>query len=531
MSIMSSTPGEIRTPRAPSDGGKMRNADKLERHIDTRQMVFMALASGIGAGLFVASGSALSAGGPASVFINYALVGSMVCTTMGALGELATTFPVAGGFYDYADRFLSEHWGFAVGWMYIIGWITVLPFELTTVAAQLQFWAPSLRPEWIIGPLLTALSVSSFVGSGWFGEVEHWLGVGKVLACVVFMIFSIITASGGVPSDTREPKPLGFEYFRGGNAFRNGFAGFLAVFRIAGLSYNGTEVLAMTARECKNPKKAMPVGTYLAFFRISVFYLGCILCLGLTVPSSHPELSQAGHGVKVSPFTLSAKLAGVPGLAHFYAAMILAALASMANTAVFATSRAMQALCDKGCGPEVLARVNARGIPHWSVVIALSSGLLAFISAAPGGEVIFDWLLSIASTFCFYIWIAICASHIRCRRALGRDGTTTASLAFVSPFGVYGSYYTIALASFALLANPLCSIFHLESSPVTVESALRENVGMLVPWLLWGGRSLYCVYRNRKAGVGNDWALLRPMDEVDIDTKRVEKDTPVGGIF
>ena len=282
----------------------------------------------------------------------------------------------------------------------------------------------------------------------------------------------------------------------------------------------------MTARECRNPQKAMPLGTYLAFLRVATLCVGSILCLGLTIPADHPDLAQPGHGAKFSPFALSAKLAGVPGLAHFYTAMILAALASMANTAVFATSRALQALCAKGCGPAVLSRVNSRGIPHWAQLSALTAGLLAFVTAARGGELIFDWLLSIASTFCFYVWIAICVSHIRCRRALARNGVDIRSLCFRSPFGVYGSYFTIILASFALLANPLGSVFPIAGSRVTVESAIRENVGMLVPWILWACRSLWCVYKHRKYGTGSGWTLFRPMEEVDVDTGRVEKDAP-----
>lgn len=82
-------------PSEPTGGDTPDNAN-FQRSIDSRQMVFLALAGGIGAGLFVASGSALSAGGPGSALINYALVGMMVCTTMGALGELASTFPPFG---------------------------------------------------------------------------------------------------------------------------------------------------------------------------------------------------------------------------------------------------------------------------------------------------------------------------------------------------------------------------------------------------------------------------------------------------
>lgn len=72
--------------------GETSNGANFQRNIGSRQMVFFALAGGIGAGLFVASGSALSAGGPGNALVNYAVVGMMVCTTMGALGELASMF-------------------------------------------------------------------------------------------------------------------------------------------------------------------------------------------------------------------------------------------------------------------------------------------------------------------------------------------------------------------------------------------------------------------------------------------------------
>ncbi|PKS07495.1 hypothetical protein jhhlp_006099 [Lomentospora prolificans] len=486
-------------------------------------MVFLSLAGSIGAGLFVASGSALSSGGGGNAVLNYAVVGFMICTTMGSLGELATTFPVAGAFYDYADRFLGEHWGFAIGWMFVLNWITVLPFELTTMGAQMKFWLHDLRPEWAVGPILFCISCASFLGSKVFGEIEHWLGVGKVLACTVFIIVAIITAAGGIPQDTRQPKPLGFHYYANGAAFKNGFAGFLAVFRVAGMSYNGTELLAMTARECKTPEKAMPLGTYLAFFRIAVFYVIGVLCLGLVIPSDHPDLSQTGHGAKFSPFALAAQLAGIPGLAHFFNAMILAALLSMANMAVFATSRALQALCTKGCGPAFLSKVNRKGVPYYAQILTLCAGLLAFINAAPEGAQIFDWLLSIAATFGFYVWIAIAVSHIRYRRALSRTGVSPKSLIFASPFGVWGSYFTIFVGTFALLANPLSAVFPLKGSSVTVASVMRENVGMLVPWIFWACHSFSHYIKNRKDPNRKKWTVFKPIDEVDVVSGRVVK--------
>lgn len=83
------------TPLPPADSAEgtmftRQNDANFQRGIENRQMVFLSLAGSIGAGLFVASGSALSSGGGGNAVLNYAVVGFMICTTMGSLGELAS---------------------------------------------------------------------------------------------------------------------------------------------------------------------------------------------------------------------------------------------------------------------------------------------------------------------------------------------------------------------------------------------------------------------------------------------------------
>lgn len=68
------------------------SGETLRRNISIRHMVFIALGGSIGAGLFVGSGGALSAGGPLSLVLNFAIVGFGVTCTMGSLGELAGRF-------------------------------------------------------------------------------------------------------------------------------------------------------------------------------------------------------------------------------------------------------------------------------------------------------------------------------------------------------------------------------------------------------------------------------------------------------
>ena len=79
----------------------------------------IAIGGSIGAGFFVGSGSALTSGGPASLFICFLISGIMIFNVVYALGELAVMYPVSGGFYTYSVRFIDPSWGFAMGWNYV----------------------------------------------------------------------------------------------------------------------------------------------------------------------------------------------------------------------------------------------------------------------------------------------------------------------------------------------------------------------------------------------------------------------------
>jgi hypothetical protein len=86
----------------------------------------------------------------------------MLLVTVQALGELAVLFPVNGAFFTYVVRFvdpslyvlplvlvlvelIENYSGFAVGWDYAIGWLTVLPFELTAAGITIKFWNANIN--------------------------------------------------------------------------------------------------------------------------------------------------------------------------------------------------------------------------------------------------------------------------------------------------------------------------------------------------------------------------------------------------
>jgi amino acid transporter len=490
----------VEAETAASNGG-------LKRDITTRQMFLMAAGGSIGAGLFVGSGQALRTGGPASLVINFAICGFMVSMTMASLGEMATSYPVAGAFYDYTVRFVGRTAGFAMGWNFVFNWLIVLPFELTTIGAQLGYWNQNLKPWWFIIPFLVFLGLISAKGAKWFGELEHWLGLCKAVALMTFICFAIALTTTGAASDSRGA--LGARYWHRPGAFINGFQGFLAVFRVAGMSYGGTEMLGLTAAECRRPHRVMPMATKIVFFRLIVFYVGGLLMLGFVVPADNPDLSAVGHGAKYSPFVLAANLANQPGLANFFNAMIVTALISMANAAIFASSRALQALCSKGMGPRKLGELKG-GVPVYALAVAFALALLAFVTAAPGGEEIFDWLLSLSATSNYMTWAAICYSHVRMRKAMRAQGWDEGQIIWRSPFGVWGSYVGLAVCGCGLAAQVVMAGWPLEG--YEARAVTRDVIGIPFVLLICGG---YAAHRRWRYG---EKRLLVPLAEIDLGT-------------
>lgn len=491
----------------PDETGTVASNDGLKRDITTRQMFLMAAGGSIGAGLFVGSGQALRAGGPASLVLNFALCGFMVSMTMASLGEMATSYPVAGAFYDYTVRFVGRTAGFAMGWNFVFNWLIVLPFELTTIGAQLEYWNADLKPWWFIIPFIVFLGLISAKGAKWFGELEHWLGLCKAVALMTFICFALALTTAGVASDSRGA--LGARYWNRPGAFINGFQGFLAVFRVAGMSYGGTEMLGLTAAECRRPHRVMPMATKIVFFRLVVFYVGGLLMLGFVVPADNPDLSAVGHGAKYSPFVLAANLANQPGLAHFFNAMIVTALISMANAAIFASSRALQALCSKGMGPSRLGELK-KGVPAYALAVAFALALLAFVTAAPGGAEIFDWLLSLSAMSNYMTWAAISYSHVRMRKAMRAQGWDEAQIIWRSPFGLWGSYVGLAVCGCGLAAQVVMAAWPLGGNDA--RAVTRDVIGIPFMVLLVAG---YAAHRRWRYG---EKRLLVPLAEIDLST-------------
>ncbi|KPI39623.1 General amino-acid permease GAP1 [Cyphellophora attinorum] len=427
-------------------------ASPLLRQLKGRHLQMIAIGGSIGTGLFVGSGKALAHGGPASLVIAFSLIGIMMYCTMQALGEMAVLFPVAGSFSAYSSRFLDPAWGFAMGWNYAMQWLVVFPLELVAASITVDYWvhSTSLNAAWIT--IFWSLIVTiNFFGVKGYGEAEFVFSIVKVTAVIGYIILGVIMNIGGGP----EGSYIGFSVWDRDGAFKNGFKGLCSVFVTAAFAFAGTELVGLAAAETENPRKALPTAIKQVFWRITLFYIVSLFLVGTLVSSNDPRLLSASSSADAtaSPFVISIEnslIAGLPGVMN---CVIMIAVLSVGNSAVYGSSRTLAALAEQRQAPHIFAYIDRKGRPIVSILLASCLGWLGYFASSRFQQTAFDWMLAISGLSSIFTWGSICAAHIRFRAAWKVQGHTLDELAFISPIGVAGSYVGLITNILILIAQ------------------------------------------------------------------------------
>ncbi|KAK6223250.1 hypothetical protein LQW54_000367 [Pestalotiopsis sp. IQ-011] len=468
--------------------------------ISTRQFIFTAMGGTIGAGLLIASGHILKNYGPGNLLFGYLVVGICVSLMMGSLNELASTFPTAGSFYDYSLRFISPSWGFAMGWNWTLNFICIVPLEITVLYNILHVWLPDVHAAIIIAIIIVLLMILAAFGAQWYGEVEHAFGILKVFMLVAFTMAGIVIASGGVPTDPRHG--TGFKYWQDGNAFKDAGHGFLEAIIAAGLAFGGTEILGLAAMECKHPQKAMRLAYFIVPIRIVVCYLIPLFVLGLVYEEGIANLD--------SPFVRSMETAGIRILPHIFRAIVLCAFFSMANSCIFASSRALRNICARGMGPQFLAKTTKRGVPMRALAVVFSFSLLAFVNVRPGGPEIFFWLLALGSASNYITWGSIGLSQIRMLWALTAQGQQPDEvLQWRSPTRIWGSVLSLMIVMLAVFSF-FFKAFYREFGFSSIQMTLQCLLGFIFVLVLWVSHMAYSLFK------GKSHVLYIPLKDIDL---------------
>ncbi|MER2000779.1 MAG: amino acid permease, partial [Lysinibacillus sp.] len=421
---------------------------QLKRGLKSRHITMISLGGTIGTGLFLASGGAIATAGPGGTLLAYALIGVMVYFLMTSLGEMAAYMPSSGSFSTYATKFVDPSLGFALGWNYWYNWAITIAAEIAAVSLIMKYWFPdSSSITWTLLFIAVVLSFN-LLSVKVFGEAEYWFAMIKVATVIIFIIVSFLMVLGLLGGND----PIGFKNFFFEDApFHGGIFTIFGVFLVAGFSFQGTEMLGVTAGETDNPAKNIPKAVKSVFWRILLFYILAILAIGLLIPYTDSRLLS--DSVTTSPFTLVFENLGVAFAASVMNAIILTAMLSAGNSGLYAASRMLYQMAVEGKAPKMFTKVTKRGIPIYALLATLAVGSLAFLTSFFGDGVVYIWLLNASGLSGFIAWLGIAISHYRFRRAYVAQGKDLNDLPYRSKFFPFGPLFAFVVCLIVVLGQ------------------------------------------------------------------------------
>ncbi len=330
-----------------------QNNGKLQRGLHARHIELIALGGTIGVGLFMGSASTIKWAGP-SVLLAYIIAGVFVYFIMRSLGEMLYTEPVTGSFVVYAHKYISPFVGYLCAWSYWFMWIAVGISEITAIGAYASYWFPDL-PAWIPA-LIAVISVATanLLAVKMYGELEFWFAMIKVTTIIVMILIGLGLIFLGFGN---AGKPIGLTNLTAhGGFFPNGIKGFLTALCLVVASYQGVELVGITAGEATNPQVTLRRAVKNVLWRILIFYVCSIFVILCLWPWD--ELNGIG-----SPFVMVFSKVGIAAAAGIINFVVLTAALSGCNSGMYSCGRMLYTMGMNKQLPKWFSRVSNNGVP------------------------------------------------------------------------------------------------------------------------------------------------------------------------
>lgn len=409
----------------------------FQRKMQVRHVVMLSLGGVIGTGLFLSSGYTIQQAGPIGTILSYAVGAIAVYLVMLCLGELSVQMPETGAFHTYAAKYIGPATGYTVAWLYWLTWTVALGSEFTAAGLLMQRWFPDVN-VWIWSALFAVLIFFLNASSvRFFAESEFWFSLVKVLTIVAFIVIGAAAMFGLVPMEGRDTAPL-LSNLTADGWFPHGATAILMTMLAVNFAFSGTELIGIAAGETVDPTRTIPKAIKTTLVRLVLFFLGTIVVLSALLP-----MDEAG--VLESPFVAVLDRVGIPYAADVMNFVILTAILSAANSGLYASSRMLWSLADKGTVPRSLSRITSRGVPLNALILSMAGGALALLSSIVAPGTVYIALVSISGLAVVAVWMSISLSQLLFRRAYLREGHSVKDLAYRTPW-----YPFVPIASFLL---------------------------------------------------------------------------------
>lgn len=366
---------------------------RLKRHIGVVGLLFAAVGSTIGSGWLFGAMIAASQAGPAAI-LSWAIGAIMIGFIALTYAELGTMFPVSGGMVRFPHFAFGSFTSYTTGWITWLATAAAAPIEVEAALQYASNYLPALQRLQEGVPVLTTtgyfvaaammllFSLINAIGIRWFARLNNalvWWKLAVICIVVVMFLSADFHPSHFVDGSHGGFLPLGWE-------------GVFSSIATAGVvfSYFGFQQGVQLAGETDNPQRNVPIAVLGSLVLCAIIYIALQIAFIGALPTSALANGWAHIGTTFSggidaralAFGPLATLATTLGMTWLALLLYVDAFVSPADTGLIyttSTARLSYAMGRNGNAPAVLAKVDERGVPWVSVILAFVVGLIFFL--------------------------------------------------------------------------------------------------------------------------------------------------------
>jgi len=409
----------------------------LARKLRLTDYFTLAWGTMVGVGWLVVMDDWLLRGGALGALLGFAVGGAVLFPIGWVYGRLVAAMPDAAGEIAYTAAAFSRPVSFSTGWMMVLAYFIVCPWEAVAVGRIAGYIFPSLDsfeiyrvaarpiylPHLIIGLGLTALLTTlNYRGIRLSATFQNWTAFGTL---ALFIVFVALGASKG---STRNFPPL-FTHAP--------LVSFLLVVQIVPYFMTGFESVSKAAEESTPEFRSQSFlkAIWMAILIGILFYTTVIAAVAFVAPWR--DLT----GEKFMTAVAFQRAVGSRWIINVILAAALLSLFKCFNGNFVAASRLVFALGRRGLIDARAGRIHPQ---HQTPSVAVLCVGLATSACMLLGDAILVPITEVGSVACAIGWAATCAAYLSMGRAGALSGRLTLS-AIEWIVGGFGLFVAIAM--------------------------------------------------------------------------------------
>jgi len=348
---------------------RIQASETLSRDMGLLPVTMIGVGAMIGAGIFVLTGMAAGAAGPA-LTLSFLLNGFVTIFTAMVYAELGSSFHDAGGGYLWVKEGLPQPNGFISGWMswfahmvacslYSLGFGAYFSHVLKEMHLNVLGLSSDVLAKILAVVIVGAFSYINLRGASETGSAAILVAALKIAVLAMFITFGLIRI---------------FKNSEGLNHFKdfmpNGWGGIFIAMGLTFIAFEGYEIIAQCSEEVKNPKRNIPRAIFLSLLIVvPIYILIAFVAIGAVDGGGMPVWKYLG---------LHKETALVEAARHImpYGALIilvggLFSTMSALNATIYSSSRVSFAMGRDHNLPDIFGHIHMkRKTPHWSILLS-----------------------------------------------------------------------------------------------------------------------------------------------------------------